>query len=167
MFSNGVLLNICFVSSKWFKWGINRLALQSSRSRSRRPSPVAFDPRFERTKGPPGKKPERGGFGRSAPSQCLTSTSTGTNEEIENFFSADLPRYLSSTNDRVLFLKIVVAEGFDTGMFSVLCYFRINFICHVWGCQVCFSFGWWVLFHQASYFWKVLHNWNAYKWSLS
>ena len=84
---------------------------------------MVFDQRFQRTKDPRGKKPEkpeRGLLGRSVPSQCLTSTSTGTNEEMENFFSADLPRYLNSMNDRVLFLKLVGAEGFDPGMFSGL-----------------------------------------------
>ena len=80
-----------------------------------------FDRRFDqRMRDPPGKRTERVGLGRSVPSQCLTSTSTGTNEEIENFFSADLPRYLNSTNDRSLFLRIVSLEGFDSGMFSVI-----------------------------------------------
>ena len=101
-----------------------QLALQSSKSRSpRRPASVSpvFDDRF-RSGGSnaPGRRPSRGrGGGHRRASRSTTappSTAGTSNDEMEAFFDIDLKRSLCGSNDRMLYLKMVSAEGFDTGL---------------------------------------------------
>lgn len=99
-----------------------QLALQSSKSRTPRRlasvSPV-FDDRF-RSGGSkaPGRRPSRGrggGHHRASRSTTAAPSTAGTsNDEMEAFFDIDLKRSLCGSNDRMLYLKMVSAEGFDT-----------------------------------------------------
>lgn len=89
------------------------IALQSSASCSSSQSEKLFGGRFARSL----KGKRRSGVSQKTESGrelAESVTTSGCSEEIANFFETDLVRYLPQPGDRVIYLKIVAAEGFDS-----------------------------------------------------
>lgn len=78
-------------------------------------TPDPFGGRFKKpSKGKKASKSNSGTVGGKAsePQSTAAPSTCGANDEIEQFFDDELKSYLSGTGDRILFLKVLAAEGF-------------------------------------------------------